>query len=186
MNKHFRFEGTVFLCLILAAAITGMAASSSTTFFVNYSLGESVVFQVTERNNWWCGCCGSECCDTKILGWHVTDACGVWVYSVEYNVAVPASSWQGSWSQVDSSGVQVTAGSYQITVETSAGTLSRCVKIHDPCRCWCWNPCRCWSGCTCKELPSLTHCCCKVSLQLVVEGPSCCFPLFGYCSAGCP
>ena len=174
----------VALVLVAGAVATAIPASSNTV--AQYDPGEIVRFEVSEHDIcwWFCGDC-KPVCSVEVLGWHITDACGVWIYSVAHEVPVPALSWQGSWLQVDSAGAQVTGGHYRIAVDTSFGTLSRCIRITERCPCWCFAPGRCLSRCTCDETPERSECCCKVSLEFVVE-KACCFPLFRPCEPGCP
>ena len=87
------------------------------------------------------------------------------------------------WNKSD--GAHVTAGYYRIAVDTSLGTLSRCIRITERCPLRCFAPGRCLSRCTCDEAPDHSECCCKVSLEFVVER-ACCFPLFRLCEPGCP
>lgn len=194
MKRQFVLGSVVLGFLVLVASIASVAATSSSTSSAQYRLGETVLFKIASYNTcWWCCCCcESTCANTEVLGWHVSDACGVWVYSVVHDVPVSASTWQGSWSQINSSGAQVPAGYYKLNVETSVGTLSHCLKLYDPCSSCCWNPCRCLSPCSCrsrcscKEMPSIADCCCRTSLELVLEKSNCC-PSFRWpCSSSCP
>lgn len=188
MVKRATDGGIAFVFVVLVAGVVCMAATSSSTSAAHYQMGETVMFQVEERTiGLWFGCCCEySCCETQVSGWHVTDACGVWIYSVVHDVAVLASSWQGSWSQVDSLGSQVSAGYYEIVVETSAGTLSRCIEVTDSCRFGRWNPCTCQTRCACQEAPSVTDECCCATLDLVVESTSCCLPSLKKCRPSCP
>ena len=176
---------------LLLVAVSGIAGTSTSTSTAQYRLGETIRFEIEDQKTccWCCCCCcccKPTCCDTQVLGWHITDACGVWVYSVVHDAPVSASTWEGSWPQTNSSGTQVSAGYYKLCVDTSVGTLSRCLKIYDPCRCCCWNPCTCWRRCSCNEIPSIKHCCCRTSLELVIKKPRCCFPFCWPCSSSCP
>ena len=180
------WRSVALIGLGFAVGIVGKAAPGSSMASAQYCLGETVLFRVVDHNIcWWC--CGScePTCATEILRWHISDICGVWVYAVEHDVPVLASAWQGSWAQVNSSGAQVSSGYYQLTVETSAGTFSRCLRIYEACCRGCWNPCHCRNQCTCNEVTSITHCCCRTSL-VMGEEPSCCSPSRDFCSSSCP
>ena len=187
VKRRSLWRRACLVALMFLAGFVVMAIPTSSTSRMQYNLGETVRFEIAERDIcwWFCGSC-KPVCSVEVLAWHITDACGVWIYSVAHDVPVPASSWLGSWSQVDSSGLQVSAGYYQIAVETSLGTISRCIRITECCRGWCWNPGRCLSSCTCNETPTLTECCCKASLEFVVEEAACCFPFFWRCASSCP
>jgi len=186
MKRRSLWRGTCRVALIFLFGSVATAIPTLSTTMAQYDPGETVRFEVSEHDIcwWFCGDC-KPVCFVEVLAWRITDACGVWIYSVSHEVPVPASSWQGSWSQVDSAGLQVSAGHYQIAVETSLGTISRCIRITERCRGWCWNPCRCLRSCTCNETPALAECCCKVSLEFVVE-KACCFPFFWRCDSSCP
>ena len=187
MKRRSLWRRACLVALMLLAGSVVMAIPASSTSMVQYELGETVRFEVEEYDIcwWFCGSC-KPVCSVEVLAWHIADACGVWIYSVAHDVPVPASSWLGSWSQVDSSGLQVSAGYYQIAVETSLGTISRCITVTERCPGWCWNPFQCRSSCTCNETSTLSECCCKVSLEFVVEEAACCFPFFRRCDSGCP
>lgn len=107
-----------------------------------------------------------------------------------------AESWATASSEAGSSGssaasVQAAAGYYTLYVDTTAGTLSRCLKLYDPC-CWCRGTCcsrqACCFGscCSYKETQTIKACCCRISLELDVVKPKCCFWLFSPCCCGCP
>ena len=187
MTRQSLWRRACLVSLVFLAGAAVMAIPAANASRMQYTPGETVRFEVAERDIcwWFCGDC-KPVCSAEILSWHVSDACGVWVYSVQHEVPVPGSNWLGSWSQVDSAGLQVSAGYYQIVVETSLGPISRCIRITEPCPGWCWTPDRCLRGCACSETPTRAECCCKVSLEFVVEGTACCFPFFWRCSSGCP
>jgi hypothetical protein len=158
---------------LLASSIAGAAGTSSTFFGTRFKTGESIQFKVEDTTTWWWGCC--SCSESVVLGWRVTAATGQSVYSIVHDAPVSSSMWQGSWAQIDMNGVQVPVGQYILYVDTSAGTLSRCFTIYDPC-----DYCNRWSACsTCNEVASITDCACRTSL-VFVSSCSGCFPLFGW------
>ena len=69
------------------SAVIALPASSVTA--VQYELGEAIRFEVSERDIcwWFCDSC-KPVCSVEVLAWHVTDACGVWIYSVVHDVPV--------------------------------------------------------------------------------------------------
>ncbi len=178
--KHRWIGASVLLVgLVLVVTLTATATTYS-NWSGNYKLGETVLFKVNSQQLWWWGCC---CCNqqptcptVQISGWHVADSTGKTVYKVVFDQPVAATSWQGSWGQVDSSNKAVPAGYYMLYVDTSVGTLSHYIRIYDPCSCcWSWY----WSCNACGEVPSITNCGCRTSLVLLknVEKTSC-RPLF--------
>jgi len=174
--KNWWARGSVVLVgLVLFATIAGAAASPWSTQCTQYRLGETIVFTVDQQKVFgWCCCC-CTCPDTQILGWRVVDSSGQTVNSLEFDPVGFASDWDGTWSQLDHSGVPVPPGYYTLYLDTSVGTLSRCLKLYDPCSC-CWGYSRCWGWrCgTCGQVATITHCCCRASLVLVKEESTCC------------
>ncbi len=173
------------LVLVSVLLLVSLAASASSTsiFGTRFKLGTDIQFQVQDETVWWWGCC--SCTPTQVLGWRVTTSAGVVVHSVVHDAAVPAATWVGKWSQTDANGQAVAAGQYMLYVDTSAGTLSRCFSLYNPCGCsTCyWG---CWT-CECQEVPSISECACRTSLTFVETCTSGCFPFFGWfgCSCGC-
>ena len=176
--------------LVMALVLSTVAATSATTLFgTRFRAGETIQFEVQDASSWWWGCCCCNCCDeTQILGWRITDLCGGSVYSVVHDAAVPASAWLGSWAQTKADGSAVAGGQYMLYVDTTAGTLSRCFTVYDPCACYspCWycSPC---TTCACNQVTSITECCCKTSLVFVDTCTTGCFPFFGLfgCCSSC-
>lgn len=181
--------GCVLLSTLLLVSLIGFSWSLSGTRF---RIGEAITFDVQDSTTWWWGCC--SCTDTLVLGWRIANSAGQTLYSVVLSAPIAASAWQGTWNQTDATGLAVAAGQYRLYVDTSAGTLSRCFSIYDPCGCGsCYSPC---TACTsCEDLSSITDCACKVSLVFVSNCQVGCFPLFwwgGCCGSttttgcGCP
>ena len=91
-------------------------------------------------------------------------------------------------------GTSVSAGSYILYVDTSVGTLSRCLRIYDPCSycncCWSCSCCNCCWPRTCSSCTAsatITNCCCRTSLVLIAEQSTCCYPFFRWpCCSTCP
>lgn len=199
MRKRFVWGSVVLVGLVLLAAAASTTASSFSTRYGRYTLGETILFRVEDqqRCGWGlCGCCCQPpCAETQVMGWRVADASGNIVYSVVHDVPVLASTWQGSWAQIDSGGASVSAGSYTLYVDTSVGTVSRCFYLYEPCcgsccsssccgwsRCGCgwgfcsWGWSRCgWSRCGCGQQSTITSCGCRTSLVLVKQSTSCCY-----------
>lgn len=179
----------VLVVLLVVGAVVGQAATNSNG---RYKLGQTVLFKVQDSQvGWWgwgsCGCCSScqSCTSTQVTGWHITNSSGQTVYSVVFDAAVAASTWQGSWGQVNKDGVAVAAGTYTLYVSTSVGTLSRTVTLYDPCcgACgWSW-----WWGCTsCNQQASITtNCYCKTTLVLEEQSSTCCGSLFSWPCSNC-
>lgn len=161
---------------LLLVMVVGSAAMASSLFGTTYNVGEEIRFQVEDSTSWWWGCCSCE--DSLVLGWRIVNASGQVVYSVIHDAPVAASIWQGSWLQLDMNGVAVAAGQYKLLVDTSAGTLSRCFKIQDPCNScnnWCTSGC---TSCICDDVPSITTCSCTTTLVFVDDCNSGFFPFF--------
>ena len=178
VKKRIVWRSSVVIGLVLLAVAVSATASAFSTSYGRYKLGETILFKIEDqqRCGWGCccNCCQPACTQTQVLGWRIADSSGNIVYSMVYDVAVLASTWQGSWSQVDSVGAAVAAGSFTLYVDTSAGTLSRCLYLYDPCCGCCWG----WSRCGCGQKTTITNCCCSTSLVFVQQSTSCCFSLF--------
>ncbi|MCK4394817.1 hypothetical protein KAX17_18110 [Candidatus Bipolaricaulota bacterium] len=175
--KSWWVRGSVVLVvLVLFVTIASAAASPCSTRCASYRLGEPIVFMVKDqKTSGWCCCC-CTCPDTQILGWYIVDSDGDTVNSLEFDPVGYASDWDGTWSQTDDLGASVPAGTYTLYVETSVGLLSRCLKLYDPCSCCsgcncCWSYSRCWGWrcCTCGQVATITHGCCRTSLVLTQE-----------------
>ncbi|MEW5825408.1 MAG: hypothetical protein AB1778_01095 [Candidatus Bipolaricaulota bacterium] len=177
-------------CLMaLLVATVATSASGATLYGTRFNLGTEIQFQVEDSSTWWWGCC-CPCTPTSVLGWRITSSAGLVVYNVVFDAPVAASTWIGSWLQVDAGGVAVPAGQYMLYVDTTAGTLSRCLTLYDPCACsWCYTAC---GACVCGEVPSITTCACRTELNFIEPCTCGCFSLFwwlgGCCSpcATCP
>jgi hypothetical protein len=170
---------------VLALVLASFAASaaSSSLFGNRFKLGTDVQFRVEDSTTWWWGCC--SCSASQVLGWRVTTSSGLVVYSVVHDAPVAASAWVGTWTQMDIDAKAVVAGSYVLYVDTSAGTLSRCFTLYDPCGCAsCSTPC--WS-CACQEVSTITTCSCQTTLVFVDTCTTGCLPFFGWfgCPGGC-
>jgi hypothetical protein len=171
------------LALVFVLLLVSLAASASSTslFGTRFKLGTEIQFQVQDDTVWWLGCCA--CTPTQVLGWRVTTASGQVVYSVVHDAPVPAAAWIGKWTQLDAAASAVPAGQYVLYVDTSAGTMSRCFSLYDPCGCAsCYSPC--WS-CGCQELPTITNCACRASLVFVEACTTGCFSFFPWFGCGC-
>lgn len=175
MRRRFVWSGVVLVGLVIIAAVMGAASSSSSAWSDRYRVGETVLFKVEDQKLfcWSCCCCQSTCPETQVLGWHVSDSSGGIIYSVVNDEPVPASIWQGSWSQINFVGASVAAGYYTLYVDTSVGTLTRCLRVYDPCSC-CWSLGWCWGCSSCEQTSTITSCCCRTSLVWIVEETPCC------------
>jgi len=163
---------------VLALLLASFAASatSSSLFGSRFKLGTEIQFKVQDSTTWWRGCC--SCSEAQILGWRVTTSSGLVVYSVVHDAAVPASAWVGTWAQIDVNAKAAASGSYVLYVDTSAGTLSRCFTLYDPCGCSsCSTPC--WS-CACQDVSTITTCSCQTTLVFVDTCTTGCLPFFGW------
>lgn len=196
MKKRFVWGSAVLVGLVLLVAAASATAGSFGFEEGCYKVGETILFKVEDQQRcFWgccCSCCQPSCTATQVVGWRITDASGNIVYSVVHDVPVLASTWQGSWSGVDATGAIVVAGSYTLYVDTSVGTLSRCLRLYDPCgdcccnRCWGWSGCG-WSRCGCELQSTITSCGCRTTLVLVKQTTGCCRSLFWWpCCASCP
>lgn len=180
--KHSFVRATVVLFVVLIlSAIAVQAGSTYTSWTGRYKLGETVVFKVQDSGGgWWtCGQCNT-CAASQVLGWHIADSSGKIIYKVVHDTPVPSSSWQGTWKQVDVNGAAVAAGSYTLYVDTSVGTLTRFIKLYDPCNSctWSWG----WSCNTCQEKATIvTNCYCRTSLVLEKETTKCGWPFWWPC-----
>jgi len=166
---------------LLLVMVVGTAGMASTLFGKTFDLGEEIQFQVEDTMTWWWGCCTCE--DSLVLGWRIVSLSGQVIYSVIHDAPVAASIWHGSWQQLDMNGAAVAAGQYELLVDTSVGTLSRCFTLRDPCGCnWCTSAC---NSCICEDISSITNCACRTSLVFIDNCSSGCFPFFfwGCCSS---
>ncbi len=179
MRKRFVWSGVVLVGLVVIAAVVGAASTSSSVWSGRYRVGETVLFKVEDQKVfcWCCCCCQPACPETQVLGWHIADSSGEGIYSVVHDAPVPASIWQGSWSQINSLGAFVAPGYYTLYVDTSVGTLTRYLCLYDPCSC-CWSLGCCWSCYPCGQTSTITDCCCRASLVWVVEETPCCHLFF--------
>ncbi len=181
-----RYVGVALVLLVVSVAMFSAAAATSTVYGTRFKVGETIQFKIEDSTIWWGGCCCcTSCTETSVLGWHITNSAGQTIYNAINDAPVPASSWVGTWTQIDANDNPVGAGQYMLYVDTSIGTLSRCFTIYDPCGCnypyWC-------NACTCEELPSITNCGCKTTLVFVDTCQNCYFPFFwwfGCCSSPC-
>ena len=185
MKKWARL-GCVLVVILSVVAVAASAWTSSSLFGTKFKVGQEIAFKVENASNWWwnpCSC-GSCCPDVTVLGWRVASSAGVTVYSVIHDAPVSTSLWQGTWTQIDAAAVAVAAGAYTLYVDTSAGTLTRCFTIYDPC-----NRCvSCVPSCVscCQDMSSISNCGCRTTLVFVdtcVSG-GCFFPFFGLCGCG--
>jgi hypothetical protein len=177
-----RYVGIAVVLLVLAVAVSAVA-TTSTLYGTRFKAGETIQFKIEDSTTWWWGCC--SCPETSVLGWHITNSAGQTVYNAVNDSPVPASSWVGTWAQVDANDNPVGVGQYILYVDTSVGTLSRYFTIYDPCGCnyqyWC-------NTCEVVELPSITNCACRTTLVFIDTCQSGCFPFFwwfGCCSSPC-
>jgi len=190
VKKRFVWPGVVLVGFLVVVAVMGAASTPSSVWYGRYRVGETVLFKVEDQKVfcWCCCCCQPTCPETQVLGWHVSDSSGGIIYSVVNDEPVPASIWQGSWSQINSLGASVAAGYYILYVDISVGTLSRCLYLYDPCCgcCWGWSSCG-WSRCGCGSQSTITSCCGRTSLVWVEEEQPCCHLFFQWpCCSSCP
>jgi len=182
VKQRWLLVGCVALAVMVTVGLVGTAATS-TLFGTRYRIGETVQFKIEDSTTWFWNCCCTSCCEeTLVLGWRIVAANGVTVYNVAHDAGVPGSAWQGSWTQIDMEGLAIGPGLYTLYVDTSAGTLSRCLTIYDPCY-RCYDPC---STCSCEQVTAITNCSCKVSLVFVDPCRTTgCISLFGWFGCGC-
>jgi len=164
---------------MLASSLLALPATST-----RFKLGESIQFRVDDSTTWFWGCC--SCPETLVLGWRVVTTSEQVTYSVIHDAPVSASTWLGTWTQVDIAGIAVPAGQYKLYVDTSVGTLSLCFTLYDPCACsWCG----CTTCCACDDVSIITNCGCRTALVLANSCQTGCFsfPFFwGWGCCGCP
>jgi hypothetical protein len=179
--------GSALLCVVVLVSLVGGAWTLSGTRF---RAGQQITFEIQDTTTWFWGCCCNCCEETLVLGWRIVDASELTLHSVALQQPAYASMWQGTWNQIDANGVAVSAGQYKLYVDTSAGTLSRCFTVYDPCSCTSWcSACNCT---VCEDVDCITDCACKVSLVFVDNCSPCIFPFFwwGCCGSstdcGCP
>jgi len=182
VKRHLVGVGLCVVLLISALSILGSASTSA----VRFQLGEAIQFSVEDSTTWWWGCCC--CCETStVSGWRVLNSAGITVYSVIHDAPVASTAWQGSWPQIDSEGLAVPAGSYTLYVDTSVGTLSRCLYLYD--RCDCCSYYSTWCTSCCESVSSISSCNCTTSLEFISSCGSACswFWWFGCgCCSSCP
>jgi len=171
--------------LVVLLAVVATTASATSLFGTRFKVGTEIQFRVEDETTaWWWGCCNCcSCTPSQILGWRIASATGQVVYSVVHDAPVPAASWLGSWKQLDANGAAAAVGQYILYVDTSAGTLSRCFSLYDPCGCnTCWSPCL---SCTCQEVATITNCSCQTDLVFVDTCTNGCWPFFSFFGCGC-
>lgn len=192
-----------WLVLVLTLGIAG-ATSASTLLGTTFDLGQEIVFRVEDASTWWWGWCCTTCDSSWVHEWRVVDACGQMVYAVTHDGPVASNAWQGRWTQINAQGHAVPAGQYRLIVNTSAGTLSRCFTLRDPCSTWWWG-CGSWCACTgyvygsgcswygsayswcaCEEVRSITQCGCQTSLVFVDPCRESCYPYVWWGCRTCP
>ncbi len=180
MKNRWTLVGCLLVVVLTAVALVGSAGTSSSLLGTRFKAGQEIQFVVKDTTTWWWGCC--SCTETLVLGWRVTNSTGVTVYSVVHDAGVPASAWQGTWLQMDGAGNVVPAGEYMLYVDTSAGTLSRCFRIYDPCGCY--NNYLC-NTCGCQDNATITNCACKTSLEFVDTCSFGCLSFFWWLNPCC-
>jgi len=171
MKHSFVRAIVVLVAVLVLSAIVVQAGSTYTTWTGQYKLGETVAFKVESSSGGWWSCCQCNTCnESQVLSWHIANS----------------SSWQGTWAQVDANGSAVASGTYTLYVDTSVGTLTRFVKLYDPCNSctWGWG----WSCNTCQENKTIvTNCYCRTSLVLQKETTTCAWPFWWpCCTSNCP
>ncbi len=197
MRSNWVRIGLLVVVVSLFMAATGAA---STLLGPTYDLGQEILFEVEDASTWWWGWCCYTCEASWVHGWRVVNACGETVYTVTHEGPVASNIWQGTWSQLDMNGVSVPAGKYRLMVDTSAGTLSRCFTLRDPCASPCWWTTGCWCGtsctygcgtacywCGCEEVRSIQQCGCRTSLVFVDPCRETWTPFYWWgCGSCCP
>jgi len=173
---------TVGCVLVIAVFLSSVAATAATSLFgTRFRAGETIQFEIEDSTTWFWGgaCCCCSCTTTTIFGWRITDTAGQTIYSVVHDAPVSSTMWTGNWGQTNVDGTAVPSGQYTLYVDTSVGTLSRCLTIYDPCACC--NPCY---SCGCNQVASVVECGCKATL-VFVDTCTGCFPFFGLFGCGC-
>lgn len=183
--KRWALVGCLLAILVATVAVS---ASATTLYGTRFKLGTEIQFKIEDTTTWWWGCC--SCTPSFVLGWRVTTSTGLLVYNVLFDAPVVATTWTGIWDQIKMDDTPAAAGQYMLYVDTSAGTLSRCFTLYDPCGCsWCYSPC---TSCLCQEVASITNCACRTALTFIEPCATGCFSFFwwlgGCCSpcATCP
>ena len=74
------------------------------------------------------------------------------------------STYEKYWKGVET---PVSPGCYILYVDTSAGTLSRCLRLYDP-----MNPCQPCGYCPCEQPTIRPGCYCRTTLLVSVEQPA--------------
>jgi len=189
--KKWSTRGSIILLVVLMAVVVVGQATTTTTSGC-YKVGELIQFKVQDATRcWWWGNCSCQysCDETQVTGWHIVNSSGETIFEVlhDNDGPVAASSWQGNWAQIDSTGVDVPPGEYTLYVDTSVGTLSRSLQVYDPCS-GCGYCNFFWNCSWCNNTSTITtDCYCKTSLVLLKEESNCCWPLFRFqCSSSCP
>jgi hypothetical protein len=168
----------VLLVVLVLLSFAVLPATSA-----RFRLGNNIQFRIEDSTTWFWGCC--TCAESLVLGWRIVTSSEHVVYSVVHDAPVSSSLWLGTWTQVDIDSIAVPAGQYKLYVDTSAGTLSRCFTLYDPCGC---NWCTSCSWCACEGVSSITDCACRTALVFVDSCTTGCFsfPFFwGWGSCGC-
>ncbi len=178
--KRWCLRGSVVLVLVVLLMVAGLAGEAAMRrSSERYRLGEAVLFKVEDGTTgwWWGRCCQPPCSVSQVFGWRIADSTGQTIYAVVHDVPVAASIWQGSWTQIRSTGEAVPAGEYMLYVDTSVGTLSRSFRVYDPC---CYGHWGWWRNCNwCGTTSTIvTNCFCRTTLILHREEPARCRPLF--------
>lgn len=180
MKRRWTSVGSLVLVMVIFLSLVGAGAASS-TFGTRFRGGDPITFMVEDTSTWWWGCCAVS--ESLVLGWRIVDSAGQPVYSVVHDAAVSASSWEGTWLQMNASGVSATVGAYTLYVDTSVGTLSRCFTIYDPCaRCGWTSAC---STCACSQATSITGCASRTTLVFINTSTSRCVSPFGWFGSRC-
>ena len=125
VKKRFVWPGVVLVGLLVIVAVMGAASTSSSVWYGRYRVGETILFKVEdEPRGWWGCCCQCTCSETQILGWHIASSSGQTIYTVVHDAPVPASIWQGSWSQINSSAAAAQASAQAAASATATAQAS--------------------------------------------------------------
>jgi len=181
VKQRWTLVGGVVLVMVIVLSLVGAGATSSFFTGTRFRGGDPITFKVEDMSTWWWGCCTVS--ESLVLGWRVVDSTGQAVYSVVHDAPVSASLWQGTWLQMDAIGVSAPVGAYTLYVDTSAGTLSRCFTVYDPCTRCGWTPA--CSTCACNQVTSITGCASRTTLVFVDTSTSRCVSPFGWFGGCC-